>query len=80
MTDGDLSHAYLGSDVIAVSEQPINTALLIGEACGQSLSVIDSMYHSNEGISYPRHNDARHISGDFLNSLDAQVKTRVSVH
>jgi hypothetical protein len=67
-TDQVLTHAYLGSNAVAIPEQLMSTASLVR-------FVIVSTYCINKGILCPRSNDDHHISEEDLNSLNTHVKT-----
>jgi hypothetical protein len=46
--NGDLPHAYLGSDVISIPEQLISIALLIKGKSEESLFIIYSIHYTDK--------------------------------
>jgi hypothetical protein len=45
-TNGDLTHAYLGSNTVVISEKLTSTALLlIRETSGERVPIVDSTYY-----------------------------------
>jgi hypothetical protein len=69
--NNSLTHADLGI-TLAISEQPVSTALLIREMSEGNLSLFLHVPYC-KGILRTK-NDVHHISEDILNGLDAQVK------
>jgi hypothetical protein len=72
--------AYLGSTVVIVTEELINTASLITETSREGLSVIGSTCYITKGIFRAWNKDVYRISEDVLNSLDRQVESYLRVH
>jgi hypothetical protein len=74
----DLSHAYLGSDIVSVPKLTRNVVLIKGKH-GESVFVIYSTHYTDKGILYKRNKDVNRVSEHFLNSLDAQVETNLPI-
>jgi hypothetical protein len=70
-----LTHACLGSVIVANPKQFTSTVPLIQEISGENLFAIDSTLCINKAILCPRRDDADHVSEEVHNRLNGQVKT-----
>jgi hypothetical protein len=70
--------AYLGYNIAAIQKQLAGIASLFKEIWGKiPTCVIDSTLHINKTILCSGSNYIDHISEEFLNSLDGQIKINV---
>jgi hypothetical protein len=72
--------AYLAHNVITISEQLTNTAILIKEISGESLSLIDSTNCIKRVILCWRSNDIEYITKEVPNNFDGQSEAYLKKH
>jgi hypothetical protein len=65
--NSDLSHAYLGSNIVSIPKHLINIASPITEDSGEGQFIIHFTNYIDKAI-------VCHISGSVLNSLDGHLK------
>jgi hypothetical protein len=75
--NGNVIHAYLCYNIIAVQVQLICSASLNKEMSGKSISVNDTAHCINKAILCSKSNDVDLVSEEVLNSLDKQIKISV---
>jgi hypothetical protein len=76
--NGNLPHAYLGSNIVYIPQQVISIVLLVKGNSGQSLFIIYSTPYTDKEILRKRSSFVYYIPEDVLSSLYVQTYLSVS--